>query len=199
MTLENVVLGHRMRPKDSYKITLWLGATVFVMMGLAMIAWKVDMSSMFIVLCIPTAMINIVWLKVLRPITGAAFNKLELLLLSVILFIAWAIVAALWLNAFESVVIALILLVLVAVICLLPDYAGKEINPERDERYRKINAYTGSDAYDITFVFAALIFMTSFFKVIAMSAAQGFALAFLLMLFARSVAMAYYNNRGDVE
>ena len=188
-----------MRPNDLYKIALWIGALVFVIMGLAMIAWNVDISSMFIVLCIPTAVINIVWLKVLRPITGAAFNKLELLLLSAILFIAWVIAAALWLNAFVSVVIALLLLVVIAVICLLPDYAGKEINPERDERYRKINAFSGSDAFSVSFVFAALIFALSFFKVLTMNTTQGFALVFLLMLFARSVAMAYYNNRGDVE
>lgn len=199
MTFEHAVLGHKARPNDLYKIALWLGAAVFVIMGLAMIAWNVDISSMFIVLCVPTAIINIVWLKILRPITGAAFNKLELLLLSVILFIAWVIAAALWLNALESVIIAMLLLGVIAVICLLPDYVGKEINPERDERYRKINAYTGSDAYSVTFVFAALIFVLSFFKVLMMSATQGFALVFLLMLFARSVALAYYNNKGDVE
>jgi len=199
MTLENAIFGHRARSNDLYKIALWLGALVFIIMGLAMIAWNVDTSSMFIVLCIPTVVINIVWLKVLRPITGAAFNKLELLLLSVILFIAWVIAAALWFSALESVVIALLLLAVIAVICLLPDYAGKEINPERDERYRKIIAFSGSDAFSVSFVFAALIFVLSFFKVLTISVTQGFALVFLLMLFARSVAMAYYNNRGDVE
>ena len=199
MTFENAIFGHRARSNDLYKIALWMGTTVFVIMGLAMIAWNVDTSGMFIVLCIPTAIINVVWLKILGPITGAAFNKLELLMLSVVLFIAWVIAAVLWLNAFESVVIALLLLAIIAVICLLPDYAGKEINPERDERYRKINAFSGSDAFSISFVFAALIFALSFFKVLSMSATQGFALVFLLMLFSRSVAMAYYNNRGDVE
>ena len=195
MTFENAIFGHRARSNDLYKIALWLGTAVFVVMGLAMIAWNVDTSSMFIVLCIPTATINVVWLKILKPITGIAFNKLELLMLSLILFIAWAIAAALWLNAFESVVIALLLLGVIAVICLLPDYAGKEINPERDERYRKINAFSGSDAFSVSFVFAALILVLSFFKMLTMNATQGFALVFLLMLFARSVAMAYYNNR----
>ncbi len=199
MTFEHAVLGHKVQPNDLYQIALWLGATVFVMTGLVMIAWNVDMASMFIVLCVPTAVINVFWLNLLKPVTGISFNKLELLILSIILFIGWAIASVLWLNAFEGVVIAILLLGLIVIICLLPKYAGTEISPEMDERIRKIVAFTGSDAFNISFVFTALMFLLSFFKVVTMNVAQGFFLIFLLMLFARTMAMAYYSNRGDVE
>ena len=199
MTFDQLVIGHKVQPNDLYQIALWLGATVFVMMGLGMIIWNVDMSIMFIVLCVPMAVINVFWLNLLKPVTVVSFNKLELLLLSIILFIGWVIASVLWLNAFEGIVIAILLLGLIVIICLLPKYAGTEISPGMDERIRKIVAFTGSDAFNVSFVFTALIYLLCFFKVVTMSATRGFALIFLLMLFARTISMAYYINRGDIE
>jgi hypothetical protein len=200
MNLEKAVFGHKATSRDLYLASLWLGSTALVFLGLILTALNLDATLLVFLILFFTAL-AFLWLRpgIKAPINGVVFKKFELLMLAVVALAAWIFVSVLWLMSVWSVLITLLLLGAIALILWLPGYAGSGASPEEDERLRKLEAFSSADSFNITFAFTVLLFVMGFFNVVAMDLRQAFIILVLLFIFTKSISMAYYNRRGDVE
>lgn len=200
MSFEQAVFGHKATPRDFYLAALWLGSTALVFLGLSLIALNIDVELLvfvYFLFAAPTFLFLRPDLK--APINGVYFKKFELLMLAVMALAAWIFISVLWFRSIWAIFVALLLLGLMALILWLPGYAGRGANPELDERLRKLEAFSSADSFNITLAFTVLLFVMGFFRIVAMDLRQAFTILVLLFFFTKSISIAYYYRRGDVE
>lgn len=200
MSLGEIIFGHRATARDLYLAALWLSSTVLVFFGLSLIALNMDVGLLvfvFLFIAVPAFLFLRPDLK--APISGVVFKNFELLMLAVIALVAWVFISVLWFRSMWAVIMLLVLFGIIALILWLPAYVGRGTNPEEDERLRKLEAFSSADSFNITFLFTVVLFMMGFFKVIAMDLRQAFTILVLLFIFTKSLSMAYYYRRGDIE
>jgi hypothetical protein len=200
MSLEHSVFGHKATSGDFYLAALWLGSTAFVFLGLSLLALSMDVEWLLVVYGLFIAPALFFLRPDLKaPINGVVFKKFELLMLSIIALATWILVSVLWFRSLWAVPVTLILLGVMALILWLPGYAGSGVNPDEDERLRKLEAFSSADAFNITFAFTVLLFLIGFSSVIAMDLRQAFTILVLLFIFTKSISITYYYRRGDIE
>lgn len=199
MSFVHAVLGHMIKPRDLYTAMYWLGSAMFIALGLGLVYFNVGLTEMALILMLIVAPINLFLRPDMRqPIVGISIKKFELIFMIVILLLAWIFISVMWFRSAWAVLIALLLLAIIAVLAMLPGYAGRGVNPEEDERIRKIVAFSSADSWNIMAVLVPLLFILSLLGPVTMSLPQGLALTFMALLFTRSASAVYYYHMGDV-